>query len=89
MAQHTGWLDACKREFLPSVEHITINYHDLLTNPRKEIERVCLHLGLKPTDQQKEAAAGVVRPELQHYEETKDVDTGEHSESEELATSKG
>jgi len=57
------WLWERKTAFLDEVEHLTIEFDDLRTNPATQIERIIEHLGIEPTDAQIANAVGHVRTE--------------------------
>ena len=67
--RHQRWLDEGKRRLLGQVDHLTVAYADLLSDPRREIDRILAYLGHGASPEQVEAAAAYVRPELRHVTE--------------------
>lgn len=61
------WLWEHKQVFLSQVEHLTIEYGDLLRSPRTEINRIVDYLGISPSDEQIEQAVAHVRPDLKTF----------------------
>ena len=57
------YLDREKRRFLTVKDHLTVQAHDLLRYPARELNRVCEYLGLEPTAAQWQAAVDNVSPE--------------------------
>jgi len=57
------WLWERKTAFLAEVEHLTIEFDDLRTNPATQIERIIDHIGVEPTDTQIASANSHVRTE--------------------------
>jgi hypothetical protein len=55
------WLWDRKTEFIGEVEHLTVEFDDLLSDPAAQVERVIEFLGLEPTDEQRAAAIAHVR----------------------------
>lgn len=61
------WLWESKNEFLQRVDHLTIDYPNLLTDPACEIDRIVEYLGLEVDDPQRQAAIDHVKPELRKH----------------------
>lgn len=55
------WLWERKAAFLDTVDHLTIEFDDLLTEPAAQVDRVIEYLALKATDDQRAAAIAHVR----------------------------
>ena len=61
------WLWREKRSFLASVEHLTVKYHDLLSDPRRKVGRIVDFLGLKASEASVDQAVEHVRPSLRSH----------------------
>lgn len=56
------WLWEQKQEFLDGVEHLTVEYADLIDDPSREIDRIVEHLGITPSEEQRRRAIEHVQP---------------------------
>jgi len=63
---HQEWLDTGKTDLLAQVDHLRVNYADLLSDPNAQIQRILDYLDLKPTDDQRQRAANYVDPDKRH-----------------------
>lgn len=70
LAEVQRWLWEQKTRELPRLDHITIKYDDLLSNPRREVDRVIRYLPIRPTEGQVMEAIGHVRPGLRRHRTT-------------------
>lgn len=71
LAEHQTWLDGGRDDLLaatPPEHQITVEYADLLANPRREISRLVRFLDLKVTKGQFRKARDYVKPEMRHVE---------------------
>ena len=57
------WLWEEKSKAIDKYAHLTIEYHDLLKDPEREIKRIIEYLGIEPTDDQVQAAISHVQPQ--------------------------
>lgn len=62
-----NWLWKEKYKFLNNIAHVTIEYEDLISNPKIVIGRLINYLRLSPTLSQMECAIAHVRPEMCHH----------------------
>lgn len=58
---HQRWLWEGKQELLSKVEHLTVQYANLLADPRLEAIRLVDYLGVTPTSKQLDQAVAYVR----------------------------
>jgi hypothetical protein len=58
---HQRWLWEGKQELLSKVEHLTVQYANLLADPRPEAIRLVDYLGVRPTSKQLDQAVAYVR----------------------------
>ncbi len=66
---HQRWLEAGKRklvEAMPSDRVLVVPYHELLTNPRAQVERICAFLQISPTEEQIQRAVEWPQPRHCH-----------------------
>lgn len=63
---HQMWLWDGKTIILGKWPHCTVNYHDLLAKPDKQIERIVHFLGINPSEECMTRAATYVKPDRQH-----------------------
>lgn len=56
-----------KESYLGNKVHLTIKYDDLLSDPRRQVDRLIEWTGIKPTAGQVEAAIGLVDPALNRH----------------------
>jgi len=61
------WLWKGKEQFLATVDHLTIDYETLLSDPRRQIDRIIEYLELQPTKKVRELALARIQPKLCHY----------------------
>ncbi len=61
------WLDETKRAFLAGIDHLTVHYHDLLADPRREVQRIVDFIGISPAASQVRYAVEHVRPAMRHF----------------------
>jgi hypothetical protein len=64
---HQRQLLAKKLEFLASVDHLTIQYSDLIAQPVVELQRACQFAGMSVSQATLEAIAGMIKPEKRHF----------------------
>lgn len=70
------WLWDRKQDFLSHVEHLTLNYADLLADAAGEIDRIIDYLGLKPSQTQRQEAIRHVQPHRRRHVVGSPVDAG-------------
>lgn len=64
---HQRWLHDGKYDFVSRASHVlTVQYYDLLSDPEKEVQRVCEFLEINPDTHQVSKAIRYVKPEYQH-----------------------
>ena len=70
---HQEWLVGGKQQILQeNPDHLTIEFGELLADPRAEIVRIVKYLGIEPTPEQVERAAAFVDPGMRHVTRTEE-----------------
>ncbi len=61
------WLWGRKEEMLGRINHLSVEYADLIADPCREIDRIVRYLDINPGPERRERAIAHVRPELRKH----------------------